>query len=120
MDNPPGRKRFLVVEDEPMIAMLLEDYLDELGYEVGWSVDTVDAALRLVSRELAIEAAILDVNVRGQSIRPVADALKARGAPFCFTTGYGAGVDTGHPDAPLIGKPFDLEAMRRVLTVLVG
>jgi len=120
MESPRARKRFLIVEDEAMIALLLEDYLGDLGYDVAALADNVDDALAQVHSGGWIDAAILDVNVRGRSIKPVADALKAAGTPFCFMTGYGAGVETGHPDAALIGKPFDLEVVRRILADLIG
>jgi DNA-binding NtrC family response regulator len=120
MESTRARKRFLIVEDEAMIALLLEDYLADLGYEVAGVADNVDDALAQVQGGGWIDAAILDVNVRGRSITPVADALKAVGTPFCFMTGYGAGVETGHPGAAMIGKPFDLDAVRRILAELTG
>lgn len=101
-------KRILVVEDEPMIAMLIEDLvLDEGGIVVGPAA-TLDAALALARSE-AIDAAVLDVNLAGARSVPVADVLRERNIPFLFATGYGDGaVAEGHAAAPVIAKPFKL------------
>jgi DNA-binding response OmpR family regulator len=108
-------RRFLVVEDEAMIALLLEDYLADLGHSMAWHADTVEAAVRLAVHETDIDGAILDVNLHGQTIDPVVAALTARGVPFCFMTGLGNGAIAGFPDAPVVGKPFDIEALRRAI-----
>lgn len=104
-------KRILVVDDEGMIAMLIEEtILDEGGLVVG-PVGDLDEALAL-ARDAAIDAAVLDVNLAGKPSHVVADVLAARGVPFLFATGYGNhAVIAAHADAPVIAKPFRLGAL---------
>src|SRR5215472_466185 len=99
MEPTPKARRFLVVEDEFMIAMLIEDYLSELGYEMAWQTDNIPEALQITDDSNDIDGAILDMNLRGESARPIAEALRAKQVPFCFMTGYGAGAATSFPDA---------------------
>ncbi len=120
MDTRPYGHRFLVVEDEVMITILLEDYMQELGFKAEWQADTIENALEIIAREPRIDGAILDVNIRGRPVRPVAEALIARSVPFCFMTGYGAGASTGYPDAPIISKPFDIVALETTLRSLTS
>src|SRR6516162_3078778 len=76
-------KRILVVEDEVMIRMLLEDMLGELGYTVAAEAARIDEALE-ATKHADFDLAILDANLNGQPVSPVADALVARGTPFVF------------------------------------
>jgi CheY-like chemotaxis protein len=110
MDAKPtiSGKRVLVVEDEALVAMLLEDMLQDEGHTVAFCATTITQALDYVAAEAdAFDFAILDVNLAGQPIFPVAEALKAKGKSFAFATGYGPG---GLPDAwrdrPTLSKPF--------------
>ena len=80
--------RVLVVEDEIMVALLLEDMIADLGHRVVGPVGRLGKALDVANRE-AIDVAILDVNVDGKEVYPVAEALAARHIPFAFVTGYG-------------------------------
>jgi len=98
--------RVLVVEDETMIAMLIEDVLADLGYEVVGPAGKLASALQL-AREERIDAAILDVTIRGGQVFPVADILRERGIPFVLASGYGAWTlpDT-YKGVPLLQKPF--------------
>ena len=109
-----ARSRVLLVEDEAMIAMLMEDMLSELECDVVATVGELQEALAIAGTG-AFDLAFLDVNLRGSPVYPVAVALRARGIPFAFVTGYGtSGVDPAHPDAPVLQKPFqgrDLEAV---------
>jgi CheY-like chemotaxis protein len=110
--------RVLVVEDEALIAMLVEDMLLGLGCTMlGPAADTV-AALSMV-QELEYDVAILDVNLGGERTTPVAEELHARGVPFIFATGYGAsGIDARFKDRPVLTKPFrdaDLASALRAL-----
>jgi CheY-like chemotaxis protein len=120
METTPQPPRFLVVEDEVMIALLIEDFMEELGYKAQWKADSVEAALQIIAREPQIDGAILDVNIRGRKIQPVADALIARNIPFCFMTGYGAGMEIGYPGAPIISKPFDIVSLEGILRSLTS
>ncbi len=105
--------RVLIVEDESMIAMLTEDLLADMGYDVVPPVATVPAALDVLAAE-QIGMALLDVNLGGTMSFPVADALQRSGIPFLFVTGYGrAGVPEQYHAVPVLKKPFrrrDLQA----------
>ena len=114
------RCRVLVVEDEGLVAMLLEDMLAELGHEVVATVSRVDRAAQTIA-DTAFDFAVLDVNINGESTYPLADQLKRRGIPFIFATGYGrSGLHETWRSAPVLQKPFqarDLDRlMREVLT----
>ena len=98
--------RILVVEDEFAISMLLEDMLQDLGFEVVGPAARLKAAVAFADTE-ALDGAILDVNVAGEPIYPVVEALARRGVPFLFSTGYGsAGIDALYRDRPVLQKPF--------------
>lgn len=112
--------RFLVVEDEYLIRMMLEDMLSELGYIVAAAVGTIAEASQ-IARDGDFDAAILDVNLDGKEIFPVAEILASRGLPFIFVTGYG---ETSLPetfyDRPALQKPFQTEKLRTALTELLA
>jgi len=107
--------RILVLDDEPLIAMMLEDWLIEIGHEVVGPAHTAAAALELVDRE-PIDGAFLDLNLGAGISYAVADALTAKAVPFAFMTGHGGAVQANYADAPVLAKPFDFEAMKRALS----
>src|SRR6476646_11092891 len=108
-------KRILVVEDELMIRMLLEDMLGELGYTVTAEAGRLDEALQ-AAKTADFDLAILDVNLDGEPVSPVADALAARGTPFVFATGYGErALPESHRERPTLKKPFQLEHLKHTL-----
>ena len=111
----------LIVEDEPLIAMMLEDFLDILGLRVAAAADGVSDALAAVARG-GIDAAILDVNLRGGELSwPIADALAAGGIPFLFASGgSGEAIAGAHHDRPVIDKPFTMDVIARALADLLG
>jgi CheY-like chemotaxis protein len=110
-------RRVLVVEDEMMIAMLVEDMLAELGCSVVGPAHALDAALNLASTEIGLDAAVLDVNLAGQPVFAVADALRAKGVPTIFSTGYGeAGLRDVDRGAPVLQKPFRAGDLARALS----
>ncbi len=112
-----GPDRILVVEDEAIVAMLLEDMLAELGYIVVGPVTRLDRALDL-AREAEIEGAVLDVNLNGRDTYAVADALAARSIPFVFATGYSAKeLAERFRTTPLTQKPFHRDDLERALGV---
>lgn len=112
--------RVLVVEDEMLVSMLVEDMLADFGCSVVGPAPDFDAAMALAT-SAEIDAALLDVNVAGRPVFAVADALKARGVPFAFASGYGAaGVESDHRDAPVLQKPFRQIDLERALTALVS
>ena len=89
-----------------MIALLIEETLQELGCVVVGPVSTLDAALRL-AREATLDAAILDVTIRGGHVYPVAQELRARGVPFALASGYGDwALPEAVQDRPRLTKPF--------------
>ncbi|HTG39607.1 response regulator [Sphingomonas sp.] len=110
-------QRILIVEDEPLIAMMLEDFLDALGKQVAGTVETVASALDRVAAG-GIDAAILDVNLRGgEKSWPVADALAAADIPFVLATG-GDTLAPGHTSRPVLAKPFTMDGVERALAAL--
>ena len=111
--------KVLVVEDEALVSMLVEDMLTDLGCAIVGPAAEIEEALKLAG-SADIDAALLDVNLGGRPIFPVADALKARGVPFAFASGYGeAGLTEDHKGATVLQKPFREADLRRVLETLV-
>ncbi|VXC02786.1 conserved hypothetical protein [Luteimonas sp. 9C] len=105
----------LIVEDESILAMLLEDFLDDLGYAPPAVASNVAQALRLVETR-DIDFAILDINLGGEQSFPIADALDLRGIPYIFMTGYGAaGVPERLRDHYVLQKPYGAEALKQAL-----
>lgn len=116
----PSTPRILVVEDEYLIRMLLEDMLADLGYEVAAAAGTIAEASDLATTA-DFHCAILDVNLAGQQIFPVADILARRGLPFVFVTGYGEGsLADPYRDRPTLQKPFQAEQLKSTLAGLLG
>lgn len=112
--------RVLVVEDEMLVSMLVEDMLSDFGCTVVGPAPDFDNAMQLASTA-EIDAALLDVNLAGRPIFPVADALRARGVPFAFASGYGAaGLAPEYRDTPVLQKPFRQSDLERALTGLMA
>ena len=112
--------RILVVEDEGLVAMLIEDMLDDLGCEVAGSAASVKQALAWLDGGGEADAALLDVQLGEEMVFPVAEALAARGTPFAFTTGYGEVNEPRYRHAPLLGKPIRGERLEQVLLEFAG
>jgi CheY-like chemotaxis protein len=107
--------RVFVAEDEFHVLQLVEDMLVELGCAIADSVSSLHAAL---DRAAATEGqiAVLDVNLRGKKIFPVAQILRERGIPIVFSTGYGdAGIEAEWKSCPVIQKPFAIEQLEAAL-----
>ena len=110
--------RVLVIEDEIMVALLLEEVLADLGHAVIGPISRLDKAMD-VARQEAIDAAILDINLNGSEIYPVADALAARDIPFAFCSGYGRpALPAAYRDRPILRKPFRRQQLQELLTAL--
>ena len=110
-------KTILVLEDEPIIAMALEDHL-ELAGAVPVMAATLAQAFEAVAGE-RLDAAILDVNVHGEKSYPVADSLTTRGIPFVFASGYGDTLhEAAYREVPTVTKPYNLEAIRSAFALL--
>ena len=106
----------LVVEDELLVSLMLEGMLADLGCEVTGTARRVTGAMKLVS-EGDFRIAVLDVNIAGEKVYPVAEMLAKRGVPFIFSTGYGvAGIDTVWKSRPVVQKPFTQRDLARALT----
>jgi DNA-binding NtrC family response regulator len=103
--------RIFVVDDETMIRMLLDDMLSDIGCTMTVEAGTINDAM-VLARKADFDVAILDVNLNGYPITPVAEILERRGLPFVFATGYG---ERGVPEAfrayPTLQKPFQSEAL---------
>jgi CheY-like chemotaxis protein len=112
--------RVLFVEDETLIAVLIEEALQDLGCIVVGPVAKLEVALALARTE-TLDAAVLDVNIRGGDVFPVAELLRSRAIPFVLATGYG---DWALPEAfrhqPRLGKPFTLQALTNSVSRLLG
>jgi CheY-like chemotaxis protein len=111
--------RVLIVEDEALIAMLLEEMLADRGYVVAGHGATLAEACEL-ARTLEVDAAILDVSLIGEEVFPVAEILLQRGIPFVFTTGYGAaGLPPSWSGHPVFTKPYDIDPLTQSIERLV-
>lgn len=121
MTSPFAGRRVLIVEDESLVAMLLETILEDMGCTPVGPAATIDEGLRMAADGEPVDAALLDVNVAGKQVFPVAQALKDRGVPFVFSTGYG---ESGLPDEwrgqPTLQKPFTEAAVRDALLKAMG
>lgn len=112
-------KRVLIVEDEPILAMALEDMLIALGCEIVGPASRLQPALRLAA-ETELDAAILDINLHGEHSHPVADVLCGRGVPLLFATGYGAAHADGYEQVPVLPKPYRLQQLAALLERMIG
>jgi DNA-binding response OmpR family regulator len=100
-------RKVLVVEDEALVAMLVEDALLDAGFQVLGPAATVEEALSLLNGERP-DAVVLGLNLAGETSTPVADLLASRGIPYVIATGYGAsGLPPGHQQAMVLAKPYD-------------
>jgi CheY-like chemotaxis protein len=118
MEDEANRSRScLVAEDELMVAMMLEQTLDELGYDViGPVSSTTQAMTVIVAAGDALHGAVLDVNLGGEMVYPVAEALDQRGVPFVFVTGYrGAQLEARFAHVPVVQKPYTTGILAPVL-----
>jgi two-component sensor histidine kinase/DNA-binding response OmpR family regulator len=112
----PFGNRMLIAEDEALVAIMMEDLAVELGWSVvGPFAKAADALA--AAKDDDIQAALLDVNLGGESVYAVADALTARGVPFVFTTGYGAeSIDRRFASTPILQKPIDRHVLEQVFS----
>lgn len=109
--------RLLLVEDEAMVAIMLEDMLADLGCIVVDVAGSVADGLTLVENaSFAVDAAVLDVNLGGEKVYPVAESLTTKGVPYMFSTGYDlAGIAPGFKRIPVLAKPFRSQALEEML-----
>ena len=96
----------LIVEDDALLASAIGLCVEEAGYEVAGKARSVDTALSMLAHE-KVDAALLDINLRGELVFPVANALAERGVPFVFVTAYGGTlIPDRHRDRPVVLKPY--------------
>jgi DNA-binding response OmpR family regulator len=120
MSQTAVRPRILIVEDEMMIAIMLEDMLDELGCAVAGIAGKPEEAMAFIESQ-PIEAAILDVNLNGIQSFAIAAALDERGVPFMFSTGYGAlVVEERYRTRPVLQKPFRQEELEAAVNMMLA
>ena len=112
--TPLAGKRLLVIEDEAIIAAMVEDMLTELGATVVGPAATIAHGLKLAKSE-AIDGAVLDVNIRSERVDPIADLLRSRDIPFVYATGYGDAVAATGQGAPVLEKPYTLDKLARAV-----
>jgi CheY-like chemotaxis protein len=113
-------KRVLIVEDELLVALMIEDFLAEFGCTPVGPCSTVAKALDVVRTE-TLDLAVLDINLNGEMVYPVANALVARRIPFLFVSGYGeASVLPAHSDWKVCGKPFKGDDLAVMLSDVLG
>lgn len=113
-------KRILIVEDEPLIAMMLEDFLETLDYTVHACCDNLSEAVEEIEKG-GFDLAIVDVNLQGEAVWPAAEMLLDRSIPFLLATG-------GHVDepparfktAPMLGKPYTIGSVEKALDALTA
>lgn len=116
----PPLPRVLVLEDEPLIAIMVCDWLTELGCEPAGPARSVATAIELIGG-VRLDGAILDVSLGSQDCSPVAELLQKEGVPFAFATGHSAdGVAATYGNVLTLVKPYDFEAMREVVTKMLN
>jgi DNA-binding response OmpR family regulator len=112
--------RILVVEDEVLIAMMLGDWLTEMGHELVGPAHTVAEALKLIESS-APAAALIDVNLHGEKSDAIADVLAARNVPMAFATGMSSdAISERFSNSLALAKPYDYEAIRNVVEKLLS
>src|SRR5215204_1232525 len=118
--NADGQKRrVLVIEDEALVAMLIEDMIHDSGGEMVGSACRLSDAVAL-AQETQADVALLDINLGGALAYPVADVLRQRGVPIVFTSGYGsAGLIERFQDCPMLDKPFDQPSLEKAIHTVV-
>ncbi len=110
--------KILIVDDEPLITVLMEDWLSELGHEVIGPAHNLARALALADSE--IDAAIVDVTLGKDNSYPLVDALNGRDVPLALATGHGQdGIDPRYRAQSTLRKPFDFATFRRTLDELL-
>jgi CheY-like chemotaxis protein len=107
-DPELGANRVLVIEDEMLVAMMVEDVLSEAGYCVLGPVATVANAMAILSAEDRIDVAVMDLNLAGETSLPLANVFREKNIPFMVMTGYGAApLSAPHELVRVLSKPFD-------------
>ena len=118
--RPLAGVRVLLVEDEAIIAMTAEDMLEDLGCVVAATASSQAEAITAAAGN-DFDIALLDINLNGQTSLAAAEALRTRGRPFVFTTGYGvAGRGAEYDDVPLVTKPYRVGELAEAILEALG
>lgn len=108
----------LIVEDEAIVAMLLEDMLEELGHQTVASIARIGKAFETLE-SLEFDVAILDVNVNGELVFPLAQSISEKGKPIVFSSGYGrGGLPRQFDNCAMLAKPFSIQDLKRALEAI--
>ncbi|TGR65500.1 response regulator [bacterium M00.F.Ca.ET.194.01.1.1] len=119
MITPERKLRIFIVEDEALVAMLMEDIVTDLGHEVSTIASRVQQGCE-IARGGDFDVAILDINLDGQTSYPIAEILREQRIPFAFASGYGAkGLDRSYADVPTLSKPYVIEDVERLIARLI-
>ena len=114
-----NRCKVLLVEDEALVAMMVEGLLEDLGCEVAKNAMRLDEAVT-AAQSGQFDAALLDLNLGGTRTYAVADILRARGVPFAFLTGYRTDdLEPAYRDIPVLAKPFRRDGLKAILARLI-
>ncbi|WP_342737410.1 response regulator [Bradyrhizobium sp. B117] len=109
----------LLIEDEALIRMMLAEMVEELGHRVIAEAGTVDEARSLAEIE-SYDLAILDVNLQGANVQPVAEVVRDRGLPLFFLSGYGSsGLPKGFEDMPVLVKPCTSDTLKHTIDAVL-
>ena len=106
--------KVLVVEDEPLIAMALVDMLTDSGCTVAGPAASLKQGMRLIEEE-AVDGAVLDINLGGEMVFPLADALAERSIPFVYVTGYGNLLRACNHGRPVLQKPYNNQQLLKII-----
>jgi len=115
---PDQRLKVFILEDEPALAIVLEDMVSDAGYDPALTVGSLRDAQRAFDGS-RFDCALIDINVGGDKSFDVANQLLARGIPFAFVTGYDSSVASGFEKVPILQKPYTRQQVENVLTELV-
>ena len=115
--SPPPR--ILIIEDELLVALVIEEMCREAGYRVSGIAHTLAMARNELAKQ-NFDAVLLDLSIGGRCLPTTVDRLKAKGIPFAFVTGYDYLVDPRHEKVPLLQKPFTSVELGAFLETLVG
>lgn len=110
--------KVLLIEDEALVAMMIQDLLEDIGCEAGDALVSLDEAVT-AARTYDFDMALLDLNLGGTRTYPVADILADRGIPFAFLTGYRSeDLEPAYRDVPILAKPFRRADLQAIVTRL--
>ena len=114
-----AKRKAFVVEDEDIVAMLTEDFLEVLGNEIAFSAATLQTGLKIAASE-QFDFCILDINLRGERSFPIAEILTVRSIPYLFVSGYSReGIESQFVNVPLLSKPFTLQSLDMAISKLL-